>query len=48
MQNGMELIDEGHYASQQIGACIDRLANSWQALLEKYFDIIMSHCSTCV
>lgn len=32
----MELIDEGHYASQQIGACIDRLANSWQTLLEKY------------
>ena len=35
LQVGMEYIDSSHYASQQIGSCIDSLNSDWQTLLEK-------------
>lgn len=35
---GMEYIDSSHYASQQIGSCIDSLNSDWQTLLEKSGD----------
>ena len=36
LQVGMEYIDSSHYASQQIGSCIDSLNSDWQTLLEKW------------